>query len=1307
MADESKIKYSDIIQPDDSVNQLISQLDALSHKYGAMVSTLQQAAAKIASSIKQTSGATAEERMQISALSSAAASLQNAYKNLAIARSDAGKQTEALKAQTQSFSKSVADNSRQLAAAVGSYDKLKYELKDLTRLWRALSDAERADARMGGQLQAEIQALRTQIKDLDAALKPHVETLTAMEKAEQRYIAMLLGEDKELAELKLRMADISTERRRAHAETNAEAEATRKLNFAKSSLNSTLQALKIQTSEENEVARLNAIIANENARSNSAQSNSYNSLQAQLQLAIIQYNHLTEAQLNNVNVGGKQAENIRLLQARLRALEEQTGRTGASSKYFRQQWDGLGFSVSQIVRETPSLAVSLNQWFLAISNNIPILIDQIRRVKIENVALAQTGKPTISVGKQIAKALFSWQTGLILVLAVLAKYGNAIGKWVQQLVYGRDHVESLNKAIKNVSKELKNTNASYGTNVTALNKLSREWKKLTTDTEKTRWIEENQTAFNNLGIAVNSVTDADNIFVNNTDAVIKALRRRAYAEAATKLASDKYVEALQERKKAEDKATKAQDIPEDKRKGSTRIYQPSITGASTTIYVESEYERLEREAEAHRKKAKALEDEAAQYERLTAAEEAEAAAGLADAGIDPLKGKSPSEAKRRDLTSVILQNRIKIQREYEASVTKLTNDEYAKRRKTAVDEVQDENNKLREMLRKNEEYVQNVEGKYKALTEAQKKDIAEQQAWIHKTIANNQEALALSLDKIRQEQWANSEKIKRQGQNRQIRDTAHVWTKGGPSTADVSGEIDVDPRGLALSLKRERELLTNALGYELDLTLATNKRLREEGDKNARSEEEIIAESNQRKLELWAKYDKAILDIYSSRTESRLALVKKGSDEELRLLLEQNEQARDAVLIENAALPAEQQRSSSVIEDLYGKEAAKITADFYLKRQEQQQEADKARFEETEHSETEIRKFAITQEIARWKEQLKWAREGGLEWSDAQIAAAESAIIGLEREYSELDSFIEQLGQKGLTGTLLDKLGFDDKAISAFQNAVNTTVDYLKEIAEAEAEAAEAAVEAARERVEAAQSALDAEIEARNNGYANSVATARKELEDEKKKQAEKTKLLEEAQRRQAAVDSLTQASSLVTATANIWSAFSAGGAPGIALALAAIAGMWTSFAVSKVKAKQLTAQSDEYGEGGLEFLEGGSHASGNDIDLGAKNRRGRRMRAEGGEALAIVNKRNTRKYRKVLPDIVGSLNKGVFEDKYLNAFGQPGVNITVEPRGVADLSRLEEDVRGIRKQNEVRYFSAPNGVTIMQYKNVKRIIKN
>lgn len=101
-------------------------------------------------------------------------------------------------------------------------------------------------------------------------------------------------------------------------------------------------------------------------------------------------------------------------------------------------------------------------------------------------------------------------------------------------------------------------------------------------------------------------------------------------------------------------------------------------------------------------------------------------------------------------------------------------------------------------------------------------------------------------------------------------------------------------------------------------------------------------------------------------------------------------------------------------------------------------------------------------------------------------------------------------------------------------------------------------------------------------------------------------------------------------------------------------------------------------------------------------------MRAEGGEALAIINKRNTQKYRKQLPSIIESLNKGVFEDKYSNAFAEADrLNVAISQSSNPDLSRIENGIDAIRKQNELKCYTLSDGTMIVQEKNVKRIIKN
>ena len=1309
MAEDDKIKYSDIIEPDDSIEKLVKQLGELNQSYETMVNAIRAGADRIVHSLKSASGATSEGHKAIDEATASTSRLERAQNELKLALSDTGKQIAWLKAQTSDANRATVEQQRYIQQAISSYDRLKSDLKQTVELYKSLTAAERADSEMGQQLLNDILNLKNQIKALDDQMKPHIQTLSEVEKAEQRLAYLQSDEGKRLLELKAKIAELTSARKQQKATVDPLAQAQEKLAYAQSEENQQLKLYSTQIKEANRVAQLQATIA-------ASAEGSYNRLSAQYELNKIKLNQMSAAEREAADSGKKLEAETNAIYQQMIKLQEATGNYKLSVGHYQKTWDGLGISISQVVRELPAAAVSLNTFFLGISNNIPVVVDEINRLRKQNELLAAEGKEQISVTKSVVKSLFSWNTALVVLLTVFSMYGKEIITWIGNLFKAKNAVISTTKALDNIAKELEDTNGSYGNNIVKLKQLQQEWKNLETTAKKDQWIKDNKSNFDQLGVSVNNVTDAENVFVDNTEAVINALKLRAKAAAAQKLAADEYEKALITRNKAETEAAKG---PSGWDKFKNRFVQsslratdeygmgPSAANLQVADQVSAEDFRQQRikdlndEADAAEKTGDAYFDLAAGYEAAAKAE-------LNAAGVDEPHKKTRTR-EPRDLTRTINQNDIKIQREYEESVTELLKDEYAKRRKAAADQVQDENNKLREMYRLNEEYVKNVDGKYKKLTEDQKKQIDRQQELITKTIANNLRALDLQLQQIQNEQKVASLQTQRNTINPTDTSAATEAAQNQESTVTTNVVVTRDASQMEASLVEERKLMEENLDLEYALILDTNKRLLEAGDNQARSEEEILIELNKKKLELWSEYDQKILDARERDIENQLELVKKGSEDELNLLLQQNEIRRQLALAQNAAKPAEQQVSTSVINAQFDKSAAQTKGSFQMTSFDEQQALDEAVFNEVKRSETEITRFKLEQEKARWQEQIRLAESGGLDWSQAQIDAAKSTVKGIDRELSELDNFIMNIGKKGLGGTLLEKLGFSDDQIDALGDAVNIVIEQLQSIMDAEVELAEQAVEAAEARVEAAQSAYDAEVEARNNGYANNVATAKKELEQEKKNQQEKQKMLAAAQKRQENLNTVIQASSLITASANLWSSFSSIPIVGPALALAAIATMWTSFAAAKVKAKQVTAsQSEEYGEGGLEFLEGGSHASGNDIDLGVENKKKRRMKAEGGEALAIINKQRTRKYRKILPDVIDSFNKGTFEDKYLNAFGNSDrLNISLNSNNSMDLSRIEDDVRSIRKQNETRYYTMPDGTVIMQHRNVKRIIKN
>ena len=1274
--DDDKIKYEDLISPDDSVKNLIEQLTERNKTYGTVLEVVKTGAKDIVAQLKSMSTATNEGRAEIDEATAAANRLARAQKELKFAMSDTGKEVAWLKSQTASQNKMSVEMQKASAALVGSYDKLKSELKDSIGLWKSLSEAERQGA-FGQDLLNDIIATKQRISDLDSQLKVHVQSISAVEKAEQKLAFLRSAEGKRLMELKQLIADEIAANKTKKASLDEVAQAQERLRAAQAASREQAHELNIQAREANRIAKLQAQL-------NLSEAGSYNQLAAQYELNKIKLNAMSAAE-RQAEGSGKQLEAETLaLYVQMQKLQEATGNHRLSVGNYAKSWDGLGISVSQVVRELPAAAVSMNTFFLGISNNIPILIDEIQKLKAENKELIAQGKQAKSVVGSVAKALFSWNTLLVVGLTILSMHGKAIIDWIASSIKGRTEAIKYADAIDNVNKELEKTNGSYGKNITTLKRLSQEWKNLSSQKEQLQWIRDNKTEFDQLDISVTNVTDAENIFVNHTDVMVNALKARAKAAAAMKLAADKYEEALIKEAEAEAEAAKGPNW-QDKLVAGTAQAGASQAGLRPGEFKDIAEANKQSRIRSLKDEAKAAEATADQYfnmaEAITAASDAE----LKAAGIDS-KHKNPKKEPRgprqRDLTDQIWRNDLSIRKKYELSLSELQRNEFEKRRIEATDQANQTIREMQEKFRKNQTFLTNPDNKFKPLSAEQKAQIEQQQKEIYAIIENTRRKLEIDLTNLQYEY-----EIDRNKKLRQVMD----WRLD-----DIAKDIEKEKK-LRLEQLEEQESLYTTKGAteEGGEVVVTGSMSPEEIAKFQRERERIIAE-----------YDSIIYNMKAKSIEAQVELVKKGSEEELALLIHQNEVARQLALAQNKLKPAEERQSESEINAQFNKRGAQIKGQTQMTNFDEAQAAAEAEFNIIKHNENQITIFKLKAEQDRWKQMVKLAKEGAIDWSDAQLKEAEATIKKLQRQIDEAGNFMNLIKDKGFGGALLTKLGFDDDQIAALSEATNIVLENIKAIADAEVEAAEQAVAAAEKRVEAAQSAYDAEVEGRNNGYANNVATAKKELQQEKKNQAQKEKLLEEAKRRQEAINTVIQASSLITASANLWSSFSSIPIVGPALAIAAIAAMWTSFAIAKVKAAQVTkAASQEYGEGGFEVLEGGSHASGNDIDLQTKNSRGKNMRAEGGEAMAIINKRSTRRYRRMLPALVDSINKGTFEEKFSRAFEtgeQLSQNVTYQQQ-IVDLSQLEEDVKALKRNSEHQYYAMPDGSYIEKKRNVLR----
>lgn len=491
---------------------------------------------------------------------------------------------------------------------------------------------------------------------------------------------------------------------------------------------------------------------------------------------------------------------------------------------------------------------------------------------------------------------------------------------------------------------------------------------------------------------------------------------------------------------------------------------------------------------------------------------------------------------------------------------------------------------------------------------------------------------------------------------------------------------------------------------DLQHQLQTEKDLNETG-RQAINATITALEQQQTEALLKIEQDRQLqeLALQKESIELRLQAVKEGSEQERQLRMQLLENERQTALLQNQQKPTGQQQDAGAINASFDAKGAGI-ADEYLQAQlqifDQQQALAQSEFDLLRNSEARKTQFRLQAEKERLQKVLELNQQAANKLSDVEVQTIQNTIKKIDQEIEQSKGEERGTDIYGLFG-----LNLDDDQKEAINTSMQYALDALNTFTAARVAAADAAVEQADKEVSAAQSALDAELEARANGYANNVVQAQKELDLAKKNQEKALKEQQKAQKQQAAIQTLQQIGNMVTATALIWSQL------GFPFAIPAIAVMWASFAASKIKAAQLAKQTGEtggtetYGDGTVELLEGGSHQSGNDIDLGTKPD-GTRRRAEGGEFFAVINKRSSRRFRKIIPDVINSLNNGTFAHKYLKSYSD-GDGLTLNVTGQSpDLRNLSDDVREIKEQNRRRVYVDGDGNTIESYKNLKRKIK-
>ena len=241
-----------------------------------------------------------------------------------------------------------------------------------------------------------------------------------------------------------------------------------------------------------------------------------------------------------------QTENIRQIETLQRELQElqstakKTDLTPGNAPAVQRTYNGLNMSIQQMARELPSLAMGLQMFFMAISNNLPIFTDELARARREYDLLTASGQKATPVWKQVISSIGSFQTLLAVGITLAVVYGKEIGNFVSNLFQGKKAFDAAARSAEAFHATMAKGNVSAQEEIAKLNLLYKA------ATDMVRPYEERQRAVKKLQEVYPSYfgnMDAELIMAGNLKAtydklrtsIVELARARAASQALTKM----------------------------------------------------------------------------------------------------------------------------------------------------------------------------------------------------------------------------------------------------------------------------------------------------------------------------------------------------------------------------------------------------------------------------------------------------------------------------------------------------------------------------------------------------------------------------------------------------------------------------------------------------------------------------------------------------------------------------------------------------------------------------------------------------
>lgn len=1356
MADNNNpIKYSDLIKPDSSITDLIKQLEELKGIYESALAKVKKEAEQLSNSLKKVSGATKEGRETIRKASEDAERLSYSQSELTDSLNATTKELNLLKSvqqQQNSISKSAENSNKSLGA---SYEKLNSDTNKLTRsideLYTALSDVEKTNydafikkgengmasysdvinkassnvARLtsiSDQLNASFDSGDLSIDDYRAAMERVNAGLQKADSVMNKFQESQRGVDDENGRLQESFYGLDTnmqnlfknliELQQEQVNTKSSLkELNKEYDSGKISENEFIERAAALTSvmdgQKDAIKKTQTQIKLLN-QLNTSTAGSYEHLSAQYSLNKIVLNGLSDEYRKSTEEGRKLVAETDALYQEMKRLQEETGKTSLNVGNYSADAQKL---TTQIENQTKQLALlrlegkQNTEEYQRLSRETAILRDALKdaTAEVNNMASDTSNLDAVLGAASAASGGFSAYTGIMELAGVESENVEKAQKKLQAAIAVTTGVQAIQNSIQKQSALMLGISRLQQTALTKAKVYDRlvtmQGTKATisaTVAQKAFNLIANANPYVLLATALVTVVGALTLFSMGTkDAAEKQKRLNEFQLQYIELLKKEGEEINREgneriaQLERELKVAKARNAGfNETRKIEEKIHEERVKNNNNDL---NTYSKILDALDENRKKLKLTRKELeGLYEKQSK--------GISNAFIE-IDGKRVQKSIKDAIE--IIKGRVD---GLEASINLAVNikteseDLVAEAKEMAEQKKQETQNIVKQetdILRKAEDVrISLIKNSFdqqrsqrKAANARSIADIKYQLETDNNLTEKARKSLNDSIISLRKQLDNELKEIDKQQNASEL---AAIRLTEDAKIALLEEGADKQRELLRVSYERQIQDLTNSLNTERDSLTEIQKNEME--SRLGYLRDQYAKDLNQLEDQITSD----MLQKESDRIQLELEAVEEGSEREIDLRIKLLQNQRKIELAQNRLLSKEMRQSEADINAKYDAQIVKELKDFGMDKIALNNELAVSEINALKISEKEKTKLILEETKKRLKAEL------ALETKPDGTLTERGKIIA--NQIKEIDNEIDKTSKPSNIYELFG-LNLTSEQEQAISTAAQYAIDAINSIADAKVQAAERAVEAADREVEAAQNALDAEREARANGYASNVEQAQKELDLAKKNQEKALKEQAKAQKQQEAINSLEQASNLVTASAGIFKSFSGVGIWGIPAAIAMIATMWGAFAAAKIKASQLTKGSEEkYGDGTVELLQGGSHQSGNDVDLGTKPD-GTRRRAEGGEFFAVINKRNSRRFRKVIPDVIKSLNNGTFTDKYLAAYdGVNNISVNLKEKNT-DLNDIRNDIREIK--NRERTYRDANGDTITAYKNLKRRIKS